>query len=395
MSKFNNTPRKGFLNYLVAFSCIGLLSFNSGQISDQEYDMGIKHGIVYYEEGKYAGWPANHGIWTWDNEILVGFIEASYADRPGFHTYDPRTSMVKYARSMDGGIKWTIENAYERGQTGTGADHRFMGDKAKAPSGLNQSLDFTNPNFILTFLRQNNNFGPSHIYYSNNRGHNWNGPYLLPDLGTPGFANRTDYFIDGEQQLGAFFTVAKSNKREGRVAYVRTEDGALNWEIVSWVGPEHGGFDIMPSSLRLSPTEIITTIRVRTEDRLDLMSAYISEDNGKTWERLRDPVADTGRGGSPPALVQLQDGRLAMGYIYRSEHGSRVNVRFSSDNGRSWSDEIMLRGGDGANRDTGYPRMTQRPDGKLVMIYYWNNALIEGGDPYRYIAYTIFDPDKW
>lgn len=118
-------------------------------------------------------------------------------------------------------------------------------------------------------------------------------------------------------------------------------------------------------------------------------------DNGKTWGRLKDPVADTGRGGSPPALVKLADGRLALGYAYRSEYGSRMNVRFSSDKGNSWSDEIVLRGGDGASRDVGYPRMLQRPDGKIVIIYYWNNALTEGAKPYRYIAYTIFDPEKW
>jgi hypothetical protein len=70
-------------------------------------------------------------------------------------------------------------------------------------------------------------------------------------------------------------------------------------------------------------------------------------------------------------------------------------VRFSSDNGESWSDEVVLRSGDGANRDAGYPRMVQRPDGKLVLIYYWNNANDEDSTPYRYIASTIFDPGKW
>ncbi len=105
-------------------------------------------------------------------------------------------------------------------------------------------------------------------------------------------------------------------------------------------------------------------------------------------------MACTGYGGSPSALVKLDDGRLALGYIYRSAYGSRVNVKFSSDNGRTWGCEIMLRE-DGANRDTGYPVMVQRPDGKLVMIYYWNNALQEGATPYRYLAYTIFDPDRW
>ena len=33
--------------------------------------------VVYKAAGRYGGWPANHGIWSWGNEILVGF-EAGY-----------------------------------------------------------------------------------------------------------------------------------------------------------------------------------------------------------------------------------------------------------------------------------------------------------------------------
>ena len=370
------------------------LSCNNKVTPDLVYNKGIEHGIVYYEEGRYAGWPANNGLWAWDNnEILVGFMEGEYdTETPGLHPLKSGTASGVYARSIDGGLSWTIEDAYERGQITQGT----VVDKAEPIIKLTESIDdFTSPDFIMTFRRDNSHYGPSHFYYSENRGKKWIGPFEFPNLGTPGVATRTDYIIDGKQQLGAFLTVGKSNRREGRVVYARTNDGALNWELVSWVGPEPEGFDIMPSSVRLSPTELITTIRTRTADGLGKITAYISNDNGKTWEQLRDPVADTGRGDSPPALVKMKDGRLALGYIYRSVHGSRVNVRFSSDNGKSWSDEIMLRGGDGADRDTGYPVITQRPDGKLVMIYYWNNALKEPSKPYRYIAYTIFDPDMW
>lgn len=360
------------------------------------YQKDIRHGVIFSEEGQFGGWPANHGIWNWGNEILVGFIQADHLERSGLHSYDPRSARCKYARSMDGGETWKIEDAYERGQTGRGNDHSLSEEEAEEPVNLTEGIaDFTNPDFILTFLRHNNNDGPSHFYYSNDRGAEWHGPYRFPELGTAGVASRTSYIIDGKQEMGVFLTTAKSDGREGRVAFARTKDGGVNWELVSWVGPEPEGFDIMPSSLRLSPEELLTVIRSRSGDGTSSITAYLSEDNGKTWNRLKDPVADTGRGGSPPALVKLDDGRLALGYIYRSEHGSRVNVRFSSDNGRTWSDEIMLRGGDGANRDTGYPRMVQRPDGNLVLIYYWNNALVEGGDPYRYIASTIFDPDQW
>lgn len=357
----------------------------------------IKHGIVFYEEGRFGGWPANHGIWSWDNEILVGFVNASHKDTKGFHTYDSDSGNNNYARSKDGGETWTIEDAYEHGQTAWGHDNNISSENADTPIPLTEAVsDFTNPDFIFTFLRHNNHYGPSHFYYSNDRGKKWEGPFIFPDLNTHGIASRTDYIVDGEKDLKAFVTVAKSNKREGRVAMVQTTDGGLNWELVSWLGDdEPEGFDIMSSSIRISGNELLSVIRTRTENRVDLLTAHYSTDNGKTWEKIKDPVSDTGRGGSPPALLKLKDGRLALAYIYRSQYGSRVNIRFSKDDGKSWSDEIVLRHGEGSNWDAGYPRMVQRADGKLVLIYYWNNANQEGSKPYRYIASTIFSPDLW
>lgn len=379
--------------YLLVFIVISCNVFS--QVKHNDTDQ-IKHGIVFKENGKFAGWPANNGIWSWGDEILVGFVESDFKETGLMHTYDTATTENKYARSKDGGATWVIEDAYEHGQTAWGHDNNVSAEKAVAPTVMEQRIeDFTNPNFIITFQRHNNHNGPTHFYYSNDRGEKWEGPYIYPNLDTDGIAARTDYIVDGEKELSAFLTVAKANKNEGRVALSRTIDGGVNWEIVSWLGPEPAGFEIMPSSVRLSPTKLLTVVRARTGNRQDLLKSYLSEDNGLSWQELKDPVADTGRGGSPAALVQLEDGRLALAYIYRSSYGSRVNVRFSSDEGLNWSDEIVLRCGDGANRDVGYPRMVQREDGKLVLIYYWNNVNEIGGTPYRYIASTLFDPNAW
>lgn len=351
---------------------------------------GIQHTRVYYEEGRFAGWPANLGIWSWGDEILVGFVEADYEDDGGFHTYDQSTARDKFARSMDGGLTWEIEDAYERGQTAWRYNNRLE-EGAVEPTELTEPIDFTHPELALTFQRQTNHIGPSHFYYSYNRGVQWRGPYELPNLDTPGIATRTDYLVDGPRELTTFFTVGKSNEREGRVLAARTSDGGLSWEALSYIGPEPDRFEIMPSSVRLSDSEILTVIRRREEAGDDLLSAYLTTDNGFTWERLTDPVSDTGNGGSPPALVKLDDGRLALAYVVRSNEGSRLSVKYSSDEGRTWSDEVVLRD-DGATSDAGYPRMVQRPDGKLVAIYYWNNAIVEEENPWRYIAATIFDP---
>ena len=29
------------------------------------------HRKVYFEPGRYGGWPANYGIWSWGDEIVV------------------------------------------------------------------------------------------------------------------------------------------------------------------------------------------------------------------------------------------------------------------------------------------------------------------------------------
>ncbi len=377
------------------FSVLSCTNPSSSDSETTEF-VNIEHGVVFHQDGKYGGWPANNGIWIWDNEILVGFVEADYKSTDGLHAYDVASARHKYARSKDGGKTWAYEDAYALGQTARGNDHNLEKEKAVEPVKMEKSIEnFTNPGFILTFVRHNNDDGPTHFYYSDNKGDEWIGPFTFPNLETAGIANRTDYVVESEQELSVFLTTAKSNKKEGRVAFAKTTDGGLNWEFVSWITDEQGGFDIMPSSLRLSETELITVIRTRTAERQDLLTSYRSTDNGKSWMKLKNPVNDTGNGGSPPALLKLEDGRLALAYIYRSVYGSRVCIRFSPDNGVNWSDEITLRSGDGANRDAGYPRMVQRPDGKLVLIYYWNNANDKNSKPYRYIASTIFDPNQW
>lgn len=363
-------------------------------LSVSENSDGIHHLKVYYEEGKFAGWPANNGIWSWGDEILVGFVQADHMERSG-HTYDQSTTRYKYARSLDGGKTWNIEDAYKAGKTALSHDHKGIEPKS-TPQELNESIDFSHPDLVFTLSRMNNHDGPSHFYYSYNRGKEFEGPFALPNLGTPGIAARTDYIVEGKNEAGVFLTIAKENQREGRVAMFRTSDGGLTWTNHAWLGDEPEGFDIMPSTERLSQSEILTTIRSRDVDpRRDYLKAFYSDDNGDSWKKLNEPAFDTGAGGSPPALVKLQDGRLALAYIFRSKYGSRVHLKFSENDGQSWSQEITLRSNDDATNDVGYPRMVQRSDGKLVVVYYWNHAADEDNPPYRYIAATIVDPDQW
>src|SRR5690625_40308 len=376
----------------------GTTSAVSQTTASPDYNpFGIEHVTIYQQDGRFAGWPANNGIYSWGDEILVGFVEAAHYTTDGFHTYNQETARNKYARSLDGGVTWTIEDAYDLGQKGWAFDNNLSDDEAEHPRDLATPVsDFTQDGFIFSMMRYNYHYGPSIFYYSEDRGHQWHGPFQLPDRGTPGGGSRTDYLVNGPQDLSVFLTVRKQDRREGRVAHARTTDGGVSWELVSWLGPEPEGFDIMPSTVRQSSGEWITAMRSRNVDpSRDFMKAFRSANGGQQWERLPDPVADTGHYGAPPALLQLDDGRLALAYAYRSQYGSRICLRLSDDGGESWSHEIPVRAADGANGDVGYPRMVQREDGDLVIVYYWNHALRDVDRPYRYIAASIVDPGQF
>ena len=324
-------------------------------------------------------------MWSWGNEILVGF-EAGYfqANDGGRHAIDyTKPAEHLLARSKDGGETWAIERPAglrpPPGAKQAGVPAEEGGKPAiDCPGGI----DFTNPDFVLTARMESIHTGPSRFYHSSDRGHTWQGPFKLPDFGQKGIAARTDYIVDGKHELTMFLTAAKSNGKEGRVIAVRTKDGAKTWEMLGFVHPEpeERDYGIMPSSVRLSPTSVLTTVRFR-----NWIEAYRSDDNAKTWRHVVRAVPDTGRG-NPPSLVKLADGRLVLTYGYRAAPFG-IRARVSKDQGRTWDDEIALRS-DAAAWDLGYPRTVVRPDGSLVTVYYYN--LQANGE--RFIGATIWKP---
>ena len=83
-------------------------SFALAAICLAQQNTGVSHAIVYKEDGRFGGWPANHGIWSWGNEIAVGFSRAWFQDNPDEHSYArDKPSVFALARSRDGGETWT------------------------------------------------------------------------------------------------------------------------------------------------------------------------------------------------------------------------------------------------------------------------------------------------
>lgn len=390
-------PRNRVWHVIVLGICMpffGLsLHGDDKSVTSSSPTVSAKHVHVYAEPQRFGGWPANFGIWSWGNEILVGFAAGHSKDNgPGFHAIDhdkPEEHLL--ARSLDGGETWKIENPAAQGAlipVGKGL-HGVTppGLKEKDWQDCPGGIDFTQPDFVMTFRMLDHHGGPSRFSYSVDRGKAWKGPFRLTIRDEKGnelaVAPRTDYIVNGPYDCLAFFTAAKSTGREGRPFCARTIDGGKTWNFVSWIGDEPRGYSIMPSSVRLGKTELLSTIRCRDGDR-SWIEEYRSTDNGTSWKLELVPVTDLGEG-NPPSLIRLADGRLSLSYGYRAKP-FQIRAKLSSDGGRSWGPDLILRD-NGGSRDIGYPACVQRPDGKIVTIYYFHDQPMSD----RYIAATIWD----
>lgn len=356
----------------------------------------VQHSNIFAEPKRFGGWPANHGIWSWNDEILVGFARGYTKDLgPDRHAIDrekPEEHLL--ARSLDGGKTWTIENPSDKGAL-IPAGKMLHGIappwlKEKRWEDCPGGLDFTNPDFIMTLRMTNHHIGPSRFSYSTDRGKTWQGPFRLtvndPDEKPLAIAARTSYVINGPHDCFAFLTAGKPDGEEGRVFCARTIDGAKTWQFVSWIGEEPKGYAIMPSGIRLGKNELLVAIRCREENNgKSWIDAYRSTDDGLTWKLDTTPVPDAGEG-NPPSMLRLADGRVCLTYGLRAAP-YEICARISNDAGRTWGKQLTLRG-PGGGRDIGYPASIQRPDGKVVTTYYFHNEPL--GD--RFVAATLWDP---
>jgi hypothetical protein len=357
----------------------------------------IHHSTVYAPTDRFAGWPANNGLWAWDDgEILVGCSVGTFCAQAGHSVTGPIRSVL--LRSTDGGSSWTA--------------HEPEGylNAPRPLADLDEGVDFAAPGFAMRVIGTGYHGtdeprGAFHL--SSDRGRTWDGPYRLGDLAehkalhglemTP----RTDYLVNGPADCTVFLSARKPGSWGGdRVFCARTMDGGRTFAFVSWMVPPSDPYRaVMPSTARCwahgsTPLELVSAVR-RRDMRGDQawIDAYISSDGGTSWS-FRSRIGETGGwNGNPPALACLRDGRLCSVYGNRSLR--QMLACYSADGGHTWSKPQVLRDDFGSiddEPDFGYPRLVQRVDGQLLALYYWATR----AHPQQHIAATLWTPpDPW
>lgn len=362
--------------------------------------------IVYRQPGRYAGWPANYGIWSWENEVVVGFVVGFHDPAGQFHTRDrTRPMVVLQARSVDGGLTWSVSEmaiGSPGGRAISADEHAVpeLGLKAAINAGLGPlpsrcpgEIDFTHPHFALLCARTGLGRGTQAWFYlSSDRCHTWQGPYQFPSFGLAGIEARTDYLIDHSGNCLLFLTAAKRTGGEGSGVFcARTRDNGQSFERAGWVTRSRGsGFKIMPSSIRLVNGELRTAVRCQVGPA-NFIDLFGSSDNGDTWRWISRPAPYTGQHGNPPSLIRLPGttGRIALVYGFRAQPFG-IRARISQDGGEHWGDEIILRDDAGCH-DIGYPRSVLLPGGDILSVYYFTDK----PDDERYISATRWTPDHF
>ena len=328
--------------------------------------------VVYAQEGRYAGWPANHGAWQWGDEFLVGFLEGPYKAHGIHHIGQPRIKM--FARSLDGGHTWKVEDPNQSFMT----DDR---EKLPVPFDILRGKRAI-VRFCGDFDHGGEGCSSGGFYASPDGGKGWLGPFTtfcdwLP-IEYNVFTSRTAYLPEGL----VFLSVRKEDTWGWDRTYCTKWSGDPDkpFSVLGMVGDD-GARCVMPAVAR-SGDRLFCVLR-RSVLSSCWNEAYCSDDGGITWRSVGE-VADSGaNNGNPPAALTLADGRVLVclgdrtrgcliGRIVDPERltmGEIFVVRYGAFQGKHYY-------------DFGYPRLLMRSDGVPVCIHYWASK----ERPYQHIA---------
>lgn len=348
---------------------------------------------VAAEPGRFLAWPANAGLWRWSEgrEILVGFVDGPWQDRPDGHKVG-NPQVQRLARSLDGGLSWSIETP-----------DPYVGREGPLRD-LARPIHFEAPDLALRVVGDGRNRPDERLgrfFVSMDRGHSWQGPFRFngleraPQLRGLVLTSRTSVRITGPESAQLLLSardprLGRHSNRLDKTFVVQTEDGGRSWRFLSWVVPWSDPYRaVMPSLVELGGERLVVALR-RRDPRPDpetpsWIDAYGSEDDGRSW-RFLSRVGETGvHNGNPPALALLPDGRLACVYADRSRQA--MLLRLSGDQGRSWGPPLLIRANP-FHQDMGYPQLTVNQRGELVAIYY----LATAERPHSHLEAAILRP---
>lgn len=338
--------------------------------------MKVTHSIVAFEESSFFGWPANHGIWKTNGELLVAFEKGiHHYNGPDVHALDRTKPTIRTFARYTPETGWVHEYPeiapidYENTQ--------------RLPDVPAELLTKDTLLYLMPSGWDGNVF--TQLMLSVDSGKTWQGPYYIPDFGLVGVAARTDYLVCDGYYLFAM-TGVKADGLEGNTFTAKlTFDG--KWEKLGMLGedPPKDDFRIMPAIARLPDGSLVAIGRYASEREpgFTQLDVYLSDNEGKSWEyeTKLTYVENDMTGGSPPALCTLPNGTVMLAF-FRRQKPFGLYITTTRD-GKKWSEPTALRT-DAGCFDIGYPRIALY-NNEVHILYYYNL----GEKSQRFVADTV------
>jgi hypothetical protein len=108
-----------------------------------------------------------------------------------------------------------------------------------------------------------------------------------------------------------------------------------------------------------------------------------------TTYALRTAYGGWGQRYRSPWPLRLRDGRIVVAFA-RREYPPSIAVIWSEDDGKTWSDEAIIRD-DASGSDIGYPVATELDDGRILAAYYYQLADGNAFGGTRFIGGSFFE----
>lgn len=193
--------------------------------------------------------------------------------------------------------------------------------------------------------------------------------------------------------------------KNGEQSIIRLKDGSL-----FFVWSEFIRVDLMPEGER--PPESPLRRNPTGDDGYARICGKVSQDGGKTWSEPRVVVDDRDAlvNCICPGLARAADGRLMIAYSWRSGGNGADNfgncskmVRFSNDEGQTWSERMQITPDDGGYHTGCHDRSYTLSNGRLIVHCHtiFKPGIAQPGKGYRrtcmgsYYAYSDDNGQNW
>lgn len=205
----------------------------------------------------------------------------------------------------------------------------------------------------------------NYVKLSDDYGVTWGDPIRVP-MTAPHGPNK----LSG----GRAIFLGKDNRADEngdiRVNAFISEDYGRTWEKVGEVPLPEGHEWWMfhePHVVELPNGRLLGAIRVHGRPEAPSETCYVtfSDDCGKTWSVPKF----IGIAGLPPHLLVHSSGAVILSYACRDGDNKSERAVVSYDNGETWSEDYVLNV-DPPYNDLGYPATAECADGSLFTIYY-------------------------